>query len=79
MILGVNIGYDREALAKLFVKMFKIPYLMGRDASGNIAQLYQVNATPTSVFIDKRGRVVDRVEGELEPSDLSRRIEALLR
>ncbi len=79
MILGVNVGYDKEALAKLFVQMFRVSYPVGRDGSGSIMRLYQVEATPTSVFIDGQGRLVDRVEGELELPELSRRIEALLR
>ncbi len=79
MILGVNVSYDRDALAKLFVQMFRVPYPVGRDSTGSIMKLYRVEATPISLFIDKQGHLVDRVEGALEPPDLARRIEALLR
>jgi hypothetical protein len=79
VILGVNVGYDKESLAKLFVQMFRVSYRVGRDESGSIMRLYQVESTPTSVFVDGRGCLVDRVEGELEPPELSHRVEALLR
>ena len=79
MILGVNVSYDKEALAKLFVQMYRVTYPVGRDHADTIMNLYRVESTPTSVFIDKQGRLVDRVDGGLEPPELARRIESLLR
>ena len=79
MVLGVNVSYDKETLAKLFVQMYRVPYPVGRDHADTILNLYRVESTPTSVFVDKQGRLVDRVESGLEPPELARRIEALLR
>jgi len=77
--LGVNIGSDKEALARLFVEVYKLTYPVGRDTTNSLLKLYGVEATPTTLFIDKRGRLADRVVGEEEPAELHRRIEALLK
>lgn len=79
VFLGVNVGYDKEALARLFVEVYKLTYPVGRDVSNAIIELYKVEGTPTTLFIDKRGRLTDRVDGEMEGPDLARRIEALLK
>lgn len=79
VFLGVNVSWDKEQLAKLFVEVYKVPYQVGRDASGTIAGLYQVEATPITVFIGKNGKVLERVEGEMEAPDVTRRIEAMLK
>lgn len=76
--LGINVGSDKEQLARLFVKLYKVPYPVGRDVSGAIVGAYRVEATPTTLFIDRAGRLLDQVVGGLEPEDLGRKIERLL-
>ena len=61
------------------MEVYKVTYPVGRDASGTIGKLYGIEATPTSVFIDKAGRLVERHEGALEEAEFRRRIDALLR
>jgi len=77
--LGVDVPWDDLQPAQLFVQTFQLPYPVGRDASGAVSQTYGVEATPTTFFIDKRGAVAARIEGAVEPRDLARRIEALLK
>jgi glutathione peroxidase-family protein len=79
VFVGVNVSWDKEQLAKLFVEVYKVPYQVGRDASGTIGGLYQVEATPTTFFIGKSGKVLERVEGGMEASDITRHIEAMLK
>ena len=76
--MGVNIAEDREALAKKFVQIFRISYPVGRDLDWRIGNLYGVEATPTSYFIGKDGKVVERVEGPLEEEAIEQRINWLL-
>lgn len=59
--------------------VYKVTYLVGRDATGMITGLYDVEATPTSLFIDKAGRLTEQHVGALEEADFQRRIEALLK
>ncbi len=78
-MLGIDVPWDSLQPAQLFVEVYKVAYPVGRDASGAIADTYGVEATPTTYFIDRKGILVDRVEGEMEPSELNRRIESLLK
>jgi peroxiredoxin len=78
-VLGINASWDKEQLARTFMEVYKVTYPVGRDASGTIGKLYGIEATPTSVFIDKTGRLVERHEGALEEAEFRRRIDALLR
>ena len=78
-MLGINASWDKEQLARTFMAVYKVTYLVGRDVGGTIGQLYGIEATPTSVFIDKAGRLVERHEGALEETEFRRRIDALLK
>lgn len=78
-MLGINVSWDKDQLVRTFMDVYKVTYPVGRDASGAIGKLYGVEATPTSVFIDKAGRLVERHEGGLEEADLQQRIDALLK
>ncbi len=78
-VLGINASWDKEQLARTFMEVYKVTYPVGRDASGTIGKLYGIEATPTSVFIDKTGRLAERHEGALEEVEFRRRIDALLK
>ncbi len=77
VFIGVNVPWDKEQLARLFVEVYKVPYLVVRDAAGGVAQTYGIDATPTTLFIDKTGKVVGRVEGELEATELTKHLETI--
>lgn len=78
-MLSINVSWDKEQLARMFMDVYKVTYPVGRDVGGTIGKLYGIEATPTSVFIDKAGRLVERHEGGLEEAEFRRRIDALLR
>lgn len=71
-------NWDKEADAKRFVEQYRLPFPVGRDSDGRIGSLYGMEATPTSVFIAKDGKLVERHEGGLEEADFERRINSLL-
>ena len=77
----MNVVWDNDAGARLFVDDYHLPFPVGRDSSGTIGAAYRVDATPVSFFIDKNGIIVERQEGEFETdaeAEFSRRIEKLL-
>jgi cytochrome c biogenesis protein CcmG, thiol:disulfide interchange protein DsbE len=83
VVVSINIPEDRDALARKFVEMYRLPFLVGRDSSGWITHLYGVEGTPTTFFIGKHGKIVDRIEGTPEDekeieSELERRINWML-
>jgi thioredoxin-related protein len=75
----VNVRWDQEQLARTFVKVHKLGYPVGRDAQGVIEELYGIKATPTSVFIDRAGRLIEQHRGALDEAGFTERIEALVR
>jgi hypothetical protein len=73
------VQWDKDQLARTFMEVYKVTYAVGRDVSGTIGTLYAIEATPTSVFIDKVGRLVERHEGGLEEAEFVKRVEPLLK
>jgi hypothetical protein len=59
--------------------VYKVTYLVGRDATGTIGKLYDVDGTPTSLFIDKAGRLVEQHVGGLEEEEFVKRLEPLVK
>ncbi len=76
--VGIDVQWDTEQMARLFVEVYKLPYPIGRDTTGAICNTYGIDATPTSFFIDKKGVLLERVEGEQTFAELTQRIERLL-
>ena len=77
VFIGVNVPWDTVQMARLFVEVYKLPYLVGRDAEGTVAQTYGIDATPTTLFIGTDGTVVARVEGELDPAELEKHLDTI--
>lgn len=76
--MSVNVSWDQEGPAKSFVERYRLPFPVGRDADGRIADLYGVEATPTTLFIGRDGKLVERQEGALEEAYFEQRINWLL-
>ena len=77
--LSINVVWDKDGPAKKFIEDYRLPFPVGRDTDGKVGTLYGVEATPTTLFIGKDGKLVGQLEGapedvkELE-SGLERRI-----
>ena len=79
VVLGINAQWDKEQLVRTFMEVYKVTYPVGRDATGTIGKLYDVDGTPTSLFIDKAGRLVEQHVGGLEEAEFVKRLEPLLK
>jgi thioredoxin-related protein len=79
MVLGINVHWDKEQLVRTFMDLYKVTYPVGRDATGTIGKLYDVDGTPTTLFIDKAGRLVEQHVGGLEEAEFVKRIDALFK
>jgi cytochrome c biogenesis protein CcmG, thiol:disulfide interchange protein DsbE len=80
-LVSVNVHWDKETQARDFMREYKLPFSVGRDAKNAIGSRYRVDATPTSFFIDKAGILVERHDGGFEfdmEGEFSRRVEKLL-
>lgn len=61
-LIGVNVDEDTQA-AKRFLADVKTSFPMVLDASGTISKQYNVDAMPTSIFIDRSGNIRDVHKG----------------
>src|SRR5215211_5737659 len=63
--LAVAMSYDPPAYVMNFAESRKLPFGVAIDNTGNIAKSFgNVQLTPTSVLVNKRGEIVKRYVGE---------------
>ena len=78
--LGVAMQYDPPSYVVNFVNTRKVPYDIAIDNTGAVAKSWgNVQLTPTSFLVNKRGEVVKRYVGEPNFVELHQLIESLLK
>ena len=77
--LAVSMSYNAPALVINFAQRRKLPFGVVIDNTGAVARGFgDVAFTPTSVLIDKHGRVVKRIVGPTDFAALDALVEKLL-
>jgi peroxiredoxin len=77
--LAVAMSYDPPANVIRYAEAKKLPFGVAIDISGSIAQSFgNVQATPISVLINKRGEIVKRYYGEPDFATLQQLVNQLL-
>ena len=77
--LAVAMSYDPPAYVANFAQTRQLPFGVVIDNTGAIAKAFSdVQLTPTTFLIDKRGAIVKRYVGEPDFGDLHALIEKLL-
>ena len=77
--LAVAMSYDVPAYVVNFAQTRKLPFDVAIDNTGMIAKSFgDVQLTPTSVLINKRGQIVKRYVGEPDFAALHQLVEKLL-
>jgi glutathione peroxidase-family protein len=72
--------YDPPSYVVNFVNTRKVPYDIAIDNTGVIAKGWgEVQLTPTSYLVNKRGEIVKRYIGEPNFAELHQLIESLLK
>lgn len=64
-VVAVTLEEDDDAVAA-FLASVPASFLVGRDRTGRAGELFEVAAMPTSLLLDREGRVVARFEGGSE-------------
>jgi thiol-disulfide isomerase/thioredoxin len=78
--VAVAMAYDPPAMVIRFSESRQLPFDVVIDNTGALAQAWgDVQATPTSYLVNRRGEIVERLVGAPDFEALSRKIEALLR
>jgi peroxiredoxin len=76
-VVGVDV-LDSRAAARDFARNHGVTYTIGVDPLGDLASRYGVAYTPTTFFVDRRGRIVKRILGPVSDSELDAQIEHAL-
>lgn len=71
-IIAISMNYDPPNQVLNFTQKNKIPFPVVLDVDGQIARSFQnIRLTPTSILIDKNGKIIDKVIGELDFNKLN--------
>ena len=77
--LAVAMSYDPPSYVVNYAQTRKLPFQVAIDNTGAAAHAWgQVQLTPTTFLVNKRGEIVKRYVGEPDFDDLHRLIEKLL-
>ena len=77
--LAVAMSYDPPSYVVNYAQTRKLPFGVAIDNTGAVARAWgDVQLTPTTFIVDKRGDIVKRYVGEPDFADLHRLIEQLL-
>jgi len=77
--LAVAMRYDPPAYVVNFAETRRLPFSVAIDNTGAVAHAWgNVQLTPTTYVVDKRGEIVKRYVGEPDFAELHRLIEKLL-
>lgn len=77
IFLGINIQ-DRKEDALSYIREFDVTYPNGPDPTGEITIDYGVSGLPVTFFISRKGEVVRRWVGAVEPGVLISSIEEIM-
>ncbi len=72
-VVGIDV-LDSRGAAKSFAHKHGVTYAIGVDPVADVANEYGVAYTPTTFFIDRRGRIVKRVLGPVSDAVLDTQI-----
>ena len=72
-VVGIDV-LDSSSAARSFARKHGVTYAIGVDSLGDIATKYGVAYTPTTFFIDRRGRIVKRILGPVSAAELESQI-----
>jgi thiol-disulfide isomerase/thioredoxin len=68
-VIGISVDEGDTEAVKTFVAEQKITYPIAVDPEGRIANLVQTTVLPTSLLIDRTGKIVWRQIGAIMPND----------
>jgi peroxiredoxin len=77
-VVGIDV-LDSGAAARAFAHKHGVTYELGFDPLGDTVVSYGIAATPTTFFVDRRGRIVKRILGPVSNADLDTEITRALK
>jgi cytochrome c biogenesis protein CcmG/thiol:disulfide interchange protein DsbE len=77
VVIGIN-SQDLSSDARRFARQVGWTYPLVRDGSGDVLGPYAVSAFPETFFVDRSGKVVARIDGEVSEESLNENIQRVL-
>ncbi|MDR2881397.1 MAG: TlpA family protein disulfide reductase [Azoarcus sp.] len=77
-IVAVAMDYDPEAQVRTYAEKAALPFKVARDSDGSAARTLDIRMTPTTVLIDRHGRIVHTYLGKPDFGALHALLEKLL-
>ena len=75
-VIAVAMAYDPLRQVATYTHNNALPFPVSHDSSGEVAQQFnEVRVTPTSFIIDKQGRIIQKLIGELEFTSLRKTLD----
>jgi thiol-disulfide isomerase/thioredoxin len=68
-VVGVSVDETGPEAVKEFVDQQKVTYRIALDPEGKLASIFQTSVLPTSVLIDREGRIVWKKYEQILPND----------
>ena len=79
-IIAVSMFYDPPSRVLSYTEKNKLPFPVTLDLDKNIMNSFDnIKLTPTSVLIDKKGRVINTIIGVLDFQELHEKIDQMLK
>ncbi|SHE62490.1 Peroxiredoxin [Seinonella peptonophila] len=77
VVIGINIA-ETDVAAAQFVKQYQLNFPIWMDRNREVVRLYRIGPIPSSIFIDRSGKIIDSKDGPLVPSELEKQIRPLV-
>ena len=78
-LVAVAMQYDPANRVIEFTEAARLPFTVALDVQGKVARAFDdVSATPTTILVDREGRIVRRYVGEYDKAELRSAIESAL-
>ncbi len=79
-VVAVAMSYDPPEHVVNFNKKFALPFTVALDADDSIARAFRdVQVTPTTFLIDRQGKIVQQITGEINFTQLHTTLDQLLK
>ncbi len=78
LIIGVAMGYDPESQVREMVKQKKMNYPIVLDSNDSLVKAFNIKVTPTTLFISKEGKIMQRKLGEMSHDEFATAVAALI-
>jgi len=78
VVLGVDVN-DFQGDARGFMRKYGLSYPVVHDNKNETTPKYGLTGLPETFFLDRRGRIVEHVPGEVQEADLTNGVERALK